>query len=299
MTSRGSFPFQIALLTGLFVWSFTLGAVSTNPVTAPIESGQCNNDWHPPMSLQSACDMDNDVFATGEQITYKLYYNWGMMWLPAGEVVFRVNELPSQYHVTVTGETYESYEWFYKVRDRYESYIDKETLLPQIHIKDIHEGGFKRYDRTTFDQVDHKAISARGKTRDKLEEEAIDFDGCMHDLISIVYWARNLHYEDMSVDQEIPIKVMMDRRIYPLNVKYLGREEKKKVRGVGYFDTQRFSPQLIAGEVFKEGDEMQIWVSNDENKLPVLIESPVVVGSVKAVLHKYSGLKYPLTAKRE
>lgn len=253
--------------------------------------------WHPPYAAPDICDTDNDTFQAGEKITYKLYYNWGLVWLDAGEVDFQVNELDKQYHITVTGKTYESYEWFYKVEDRYESYLDKETLLPQIHIKDIKEGGYTRYDRTTFNQKNYSAVSARGKTRDDLSNETINFDGCMHDLISIVYWARNLRYEEMSLNQEIPMTILMDRKIYPLNIKYLGPEERTKVKGVGFFNTQKFSPQLIAGEVFKEGDEMKIFVSNDRNKIPVLIESPVVVGSVKAVLQKYTGLKYPMEAK--
>ncbi|NJC27905.1 DUF3108 domain-containing protein [Neolewinella antarctica] len=253
--------------------------------------------WHPPMAARDVCTTDNDTFQPGEIITYKLYYNWGMVWLAAGEVVFKVSELPDQYHITVTGKTYESYEWFYAVNDRYESYLDKKSLLPKIHIKDVHEGGYTRYDRTTFDQIDQTAVSARGKTRYDLADERIDFDGCMHDLISIVYWARNLRYEELNRNQEIPITILMDRKIYPLKVKYLGPEAKTKVRGVGHFRTQKFSPQLIAGDVFKEGDEMKIYVSDDENRIPVLIESPVVVGSVKAVLHSYSGLKYSMTAK--
>ena len=255
--------------------------------------------WHPPMAAPDICNTDNDTFQAGERITYKLYYHWGLVWLPAGEVVFKVNELSEQYHITVTGTTYESYEWFYKVRDTYESYLDKETLLPQIHIKDVKEGGYTRYDRTTFDRKNNVATSARGKTRDDLSTEKINFEGCIHDLISIVYWARNLRYEDMYVNQEIPITILMDRKIYPLKVKYLGREERTKIKDSGYYDTQKFSPQLIAGDVFKEGDEMKIYVTNDKNKLPVLIESPVVVGSVQAVLHKYSGLKYPVTSKLE
>ena len=119
----------------------------------------------------------------------------------------------------------------------------------------------------------------------------------MHDIISMVYWARNLDYASMRTGQEFPITIMMDRDIYDLKVKYLGKEEATIVKGVGSFKTRRFTPQLIAGDVFKEGDEMQIYVTDDENKLPVLIESPVIVGSVKAVLQSYKGLKYPLTAK--
>lgn len=252
--------------------------------------------FRPPFVLPDVCDTDNKAFQAGEKIVYKLYYNWNFVWLAAGEVTFLVHDLPNQYHVMVRGRTYESYEWFYKVRDNYESYLDKKTLLPKIHIKDINEGGYTRYDRTTFYQEDGKAISERGKTRDDLSPKEMTLNECMHDLISIVYYARNLEYDQMKTGQEIPLKILMDQEIYPISLKYLGPEKEKKIRGVGRFNTQKFSPQLIAGDVFKEGDEMKIYVSDDKNKIPVLIESPVSVGSVKAVLKTYEGLKYPMNA---
>jgi len=264
------------------------------PAAAP---GVTPETFHPPYALPDICETENDVFQPGEKIVYKLYYNWNFVWVPAGEVTFLVHELPEDYHIMVRGRTYESYEWFYSVRDNYESYLDKKTLLPKIHIKDVHEGGYTKYDRTTFDQSARKAVSERGKTRDALEAKNIDLGECMHDMISIVYYARNLDYNQMKKGQEIPVKILMDRDIHSLKLKYLGPEANKKVRGVGRYNTQKFSPQLIAGEVFKEGDEMKIYVSDDQNRLPVLIESPVSVGSVKAVLQSYEGLKYPLTAK--
>ena len=66
---------------------------------------------------------------------------------------------------------------------------------------------------------------------------------------------------------------------------------------MGRYRTHKFSPELIAGDVFKKGDEMTVYVSQDENKIPLLIESPVSVGSIKVVLKSYKGLKYDFTAK--
>jgi hypothetical protein len=74
---------------------------------------------------------------------------------------------------------------------------------------------------------------------------------------------------------------------------------RQKVKKLGKFDVLRFSPELITGNLFDEGDEANIYVTNDENKLPVLIESPLSVGKVKVVLKEYEGLKYPLKARIE
>ncbi|MCP9237373.1 DUF3108 domain-containing protein [Lewinella sp. JB7] len=249
--------------------------------------------------LADVCSIDNNAFQAGEKIVYKLYYNWNFVWLAAGEVTFKVHDLPDEYRVTVRGRTYPSYEWFYKVTDNYESYLDKETLLPKIHIKDIHEGGYQKYDRTTFYQDEQRIVSYRGKTRDDTKPKYMDVDPCMHDLISIIYFARNLDYKRLRKNDEIPIKIVMDQEMHPLKIRYLGAEKDVKIKGSGRYNTLRFSPQLITGELFKEGDEMKIYVSDDQNRIPLMIESPVTVGSVKAVLKSYNGLRYPMEAKIE
>ena len=251
----------------------------------------------PPQPLADVCGIENTTFRAGEKIVYKLYYNWNFVWLPAGEVTFKVYDLPEQYRVTVRGQTYPSYEWFYKVTDNYESYLDKETLLPQIHIKDIHEGGYTKYDRTTFYQDEQRIVSVRGSDPVSALPKEMEVEPCMHDLISIIYFARNLDYDRLRKNDEIPIKILMDREMHPLKIRYLGAEDDVKIKDSGRYNTLRFSPQLITGELFKEGDEMKIYVSNDENKIPLMIESPVTVGSVKAVLKSYRGLRYPMEAK--
>lgn len=236
--------------------------------------------------------MDNSTFQDGEEIVYKVFYNWNFVWLSAGEVVFRVRDTGREYHLSARGRTYPSYEWFFKVRDNYDSYIDKKTLLPRMHIKDVQEGGYRRYDRTVFDQPNRKATSLRGVTREKAEEKVIPLSNCMHDVLSILYYCRNIDYSQMKTGQKTPVNIFLDRDPYDLSIKYLGRENDVKIKGLGRFDTYKFSPQLIAGEVFKEGDEMTVHMSADRNRIPLLIESPVSVGSIKVVLKSVKGLRY-------
>jgi hypothetical protein len=244
------------------------------------------------------CFMENKTFQGGEEITYKLYYNWGIMWLSAGEVTFKVNDMGSQYHVAVAGRTYKSYEWFFKVRDYYDTYIDKNSLLPKTAIRDVSEGKYKLYDKITFDQENKKASSLRGKTREVATKKEYNVGECMHDVISVIYYSRNIDFESYNEGEEFPVKIFMDKEVWPLDVKYKGKESRKKVKGKGRFDTIKFSPQVVSGRVFKEGEEMMVYVSDDKNRIPLLIESPVSVGSVKAVLKSYKGLKHEMTAKK-
>lgn len=249
-----------------------------------------------PQQAISPCQMENNAFQHGETIVYKLYYNWNFVWLSAGEVTFRVKELNDQYHLSAHGQTYPSYEWFYKVSDKYDTYVDKKTLLPKVSIRDVSEGKYRLYDKITFDQNSLKASSLRGKSKDSAELTEYSLDGCMHDLLSIVYHVRNVNFNSLSANTEIPIKIFIDKEIWPLKVKYLGKEKEVKIKGSGKYNTIKFSPQVVSGLVFKEGTKMTVWASDDKNKIPLMVESPVSVGSVKAVLKEYNGLRYDMEA---
>jgi len=88
------------------------------------------------------------------------------------------------------------------------------------------------------------------------------------------------------------LSIYLDRKIYDIDVVYAGIEEEKRVRGVGKCSTLLFKPKLVVGNIFKDNEGMNVWVSNDENRIPLMIESPISVGSVKVVLKSYKGLKY-------
>lgn len=242
------------------------------------------------------CYMENTRFQVGEQLVYKLFYNWNFVWLSAGEVTFNVNEVDGQYHLSAVGRTYSSYEWFFKVRDYYDTYVDKQSLLPTTSIKNVNEGKYKLYNKVEFNQDEHIAVANRGKTADQTKRKEYKVDECMHDVLSVIYYARNIKFDEMETGQSFPIKIFLDKETHALNVKYKGKESRKKIKGYGKFNTIKFSPEVVAGEVFKEDDQMNVWVSDDQNCIPLLIESPVSVGSVKAVLKSHNGLKYDLDA---
>ncbi|MEN0005170.1 MAG: DUF3108 domain-containing protein [Bacteroidota bacterium] len=243
------------------------------------------------------CYVENNAFQDGEEITYKLYYNWNFIWLAAGEVTFRVEDLGDKLHLSAYGRTYKSYEWFFKVRDNYDTYVDKETLLPIESVRDINEGKYTLYDKVMFEQDQNLAKSLRGRSKETAKLSEYRVDACMHDILSIVYFTRNLNFDGMETGKRIPIKIFMDEEVWPLQVAYKGKHERKKIKGNGRWNTIKFSPEVISGQVFNEGTEMNVWASADENKIPLLIESPVSVGSVKAVLKSYKGLKYEQTSK--
>ena len=249
--------------------------------------------------LDKICALQNTAFAPKERIVYKLYYNLNFIWIAAGEVVFSVEDYGDKYKFVAVGETYPSYEWFFKVRDRYESYVDKKTLLPTLTIRDISEGKYTLYERVEYDQKAGTGVGWRGKSREEAMQRPAEFaiNDCIHDVLSAIYFTRNLNLDVAETTDKFPLTVFMDRKEYPLGVRYLGKEAEKKIKGLGNFDVHELGPEVIAGDVFSEESEMRVWASADASHLPLLIESPLSVGSVKAVLKEHSNLRYQLAAK--
>lgn len=264
----------------------------------PGESGYFNETREMDTILSiDPCQMDNYAFKGGEQVTYKIYYNWNFIWLSAGEVTFSIKETKDEIHISAVGVTYSTYEWFFKVKDYYATVLDKKTLLPKVFIRDIEEGNYKIYNKIEFDQEGRKAVNFKGKTKDQLKTTEYVFDHCMHDMLSMIYYLRNVDYSIMKKKSKFPVKIFLDGKHYHLDVTYKGPSNSFKVKSSGKYNVLHFSPEMIAGKQFNEGTVMDVYVSNDKNKVPVMVESPVSVGSIKAVLIDHKGLRHPFTGK--
>lgn len=242
------------------------------------------------------CGIFNNTFQHGEKLVYKLYYQLGFLWVPAGEVVFTVKDVGNAYEMRAIGKTYSSYESIFKVNDYFYSKVDKVSMLPRNFVRIIEEGNYRLYDSISFDQKRNVAMTYHGKTKDSAKPQMHRLNNCMHDIVSNMYNIRNLETTSLKNGEQINLDMFFDKEIYPLNIKYSGKET-KIIKGLGEFKTIKMVPDLVSGNVFKEGDKMTMWVSDDRNKIPLLIESPVSVGSIKAVLKSYSGLRYDLNSK--
>ncbi|HRG67976.1 MAG: DUF3108 domain-containing protein [Saprospiraceae bacterium] len=248
-------------------------------------------------SFRPSPDTSGFAFSTGEKLVYKVFYNWNFVWLSAGEVIFEIKDEPDAYHIEVTGKTYASYEWFYKVRDKYHSYIDKTTGLPKLYIREIHQGNYRHYEKIVFDYPNHKAYSSTGRSFNKTKTTEIDLDGNYYDMISSMYYLRNIDLKSFQDTKSTAFKIILDNTKYELNLKYQKEDSDFKVKESGTYKTIHAIGDVISGNVFDAGVQMNFWVANDSNKLPVLMESPLVVGSVKGILASYENLKYPFSAK--
>ncbi len=236
------------------------------------------------------CTLENTTWADGEKLTYKVYYNWQFIWIPAGEVTFSITENADSYEFLVEGKSFPSYDSFFKVRDSYYSKIDKETFQPKYFIRNVAQDKYIRYDSIYFDYENNLIKEYFGKTKETAEYFEFEMNDCVQDMVSIMYYLRNYDDTYLYEGSKLPINVFFDKEYFDLDIKVTDTKT-RRIKGMGKKPTIKISPQIVTGNVFKEGDEMSIYVLNDSSKIPLMIESAVTVGSVKAVLTDYANTK--------
>jgi Protein of unknown function (DUF3108) len=237
------------------------------------------------------CGISNTAFQSGEKLIMKVFYNAAGAYIAAGEATFNVtkerfNGKPV-FHCVGEGKTYPFFDKFFKVRDRYESYIDEVNLTPYKFIRNVDEGGYKIYNNVTFNQAANTAVSTNG---------VFKVSNCMQDVVSAIYYARNIQWDKYKEGDKIPFDMFLDDEVYHLYIRYLGKEKIKTQ--YGKFNAIKFKPLLIKGTIFTGGEKMTAWVSDDPNHIVLRVESPIAVGNIKVDMMGYSGLRYPLTSLR-
>lgn len=244
------------------------------------------------------CDRSQPNFVDGEELVYQVYYNWRFIWIPAGEATFKLVEEDDHYKAEAVGANYPSYERLFRVRDRFQSRFHKETFRPFEFLRTIEEGKYRRFDSLQFDREHALVNRFQGKYKTDAEWTRDDVDPCVYDLLSIIYRLRTIDESQYKKGDKIKVDIYLEDRTYPIQLTLKGKQM-KNIKNIGKVRTLLVSPELISGTVFNDDDHMNIWVSDDENKIPLLIESPIKVGSVKVILKSAKGLKYPSNYERK
>lgn len=236
----------------------------------------------------------NRPFKAGEVLEYDVYYSWGLIWVDAGYVKFSVKEEivnnKTLFHFIGEGNSKKNWDWFYKVRDKYESYNDTTTLRPFKYIRNSNDGGDWVYNDITFNFKNLTAVGyLKTKKKPDLKIDTLKIKDNTFDPVSMIYYARSIDFANFKPKDEIPISIILDNEVHSRKITYLGKETIKT--DLGTFKCIKFKPTLIAGTIFKEGDAMTVWVTDDENRIPVKVETPILIGTVKVYLKKASGLR--------
>jgi len=218
-------------------------------------------------------------FQNGEQLEYKIHYGP----IDAGKASLKVVKEEGNYWFIAEGKSTGFFNLFFKVRDSYESIIDANSLCPIHFNRSVREGSYKKKENVFFNQLSHQAESTR---------DTISLPENHQDILSVFYYLRSQNLDKFQPGDTIAIQVYLDDEFMSSNLSYVGRDTLKTK--FGRISSTLWAPQLELGRVFDEKYGMKIWVSDDENKIPLRVETKILVGSIKMDLTAYRGLKKPL-----
>ena len=233
--------------------------------------------------------VQHNTFAPGERLRYRMQYGY----VDAGESIFEVMPTAKKvagreiWHVKATGRTLGAFDLFYRVRDVYRSYIDAEGVFPWVFIRRVDEGGYIIEQDYTFYQKQKKVDTGNGKK--------FDVPDHVQDMISSFYYARTLDFSNAQPGDIFEVKTFLDEELFPMKVKYVGKEDVKLRKGT--FSCLKFRPVVQKGRVFKSEEDMVVYITDDGNKIPVMASAKIRVGTVRMQLVEWENLSNPLAFK--
>ncbi|MBR5862834.1 MAG: DUF3108 domain-containing protein [Bacteroidales bacterium] len=241
------------------------------------------------------------VYQAGEKMTFTMHYEWGTIDSDIGTATVELDTLRfngyKAFHCSVYGKTTRLFDLIFKVREDFDSWFTCDGLRPLKFTRDTHEGRYVTRNTYIYNwesSEPHIVADVYSSSRGQRNLE-LPLTPCTYDLPSLFFLARNMDIDNIVPEKKYPMTFAIDDDVYHVYFILYGRET-VKVKGLGTVRTIKFAARLIAGEVFNGDEDMMIWVSDDENRIPVKFEAPILVGTASGRLKSYEGLKYPFSS---
>lgn len=241
------------------------------------------------------------AFKAGEKMDFVLHYQWGAINTDVGYATVTLDSLTyngeKAFLCSAYGRTTRMFDLFFKVREDFKSWFTRDGLRPLKFTRDTYEGGYEA--RNTYHYVwdapePHIAAEVYSSKRG-MKGMQLPLTPCTFDLPALFFFARNMDFDSVVPGRKYPMTFAIDDDIFNVYFILYGRET-IKVRGLGTVNTIKFAAKLLEGEVFKGEEDMLIWVTDDDNRLPVYFEAPLLVGTATGRMTGWEGLKHPFTA---
>lgn len=224
-------------------------------------------------------------FQPGEELVYRVRYGL----LTAGEASLRVensdvkfNNRPV-YRMVAQGKTSGAFDFFKRIRNRYDSYIDRKELTPHLYTENIREGNYTRNDKARFYQDQRKVVSNEGTFKGNVQT---------FDIVSAYYFARNLDLSGVQPGKSFTMSYFLNDGVTDLNITYVGKETIKTISG--FVQCLKFSPSIEPGRVFRKDGKLYLWITDDDNRVPVKAQADLRIGSATMELISAKGLRDPI-----
>ena len=241
------------------------------------------------------------AFGPGETMDFVLHYKWGSINTDVGHATVRLDSLTfngqKAFCCSVNGRTTKFFDIFSKVREDFRSWFTRDGLRPLKFTRDTYEGGYEARNTYLYDWNPSDPHIDADIYTSKMGDVSmtLPLTPCTYDLPALFFFARNMDIENVEPDRKYPMTFAIDDEVFNVYFILYGRET-IKVKGIGTVKTIKFAAKLLEGEVFKGEEDMMIWVTDDENRLPVYFEAPLRVGVAAGRMSGYDGLKHPFTS---
>ena len=241
------------------------------------------------------------AFHDGERMDFILHYKWGSINADVGSATVTLDSLDFNGHEAfmchVSGRTSRFFDIFFKVREEFSSWFTRDGLRPLKFTRDTHEGGYEARNTYLYRWDASEPYIAADIYTSSIGQKSMELPltPCTYDLPALFFFARNMDIENVDPGKRYPMTFAIDDEVYNVYFILYGKET-IKVKGLGTVNTIKFAAKLLEGEVFKGEEDMMIWVSDDENRLPVYFEAPLRVGVAAGRMSGYDGLKHPFTS---
>jgi hypothetical protein len=238
-------------------------------------------------------------YSPGEDLKYTLSYNWLGVVTDVATATLQLDTVrfngSKVYHARAKARTKSFFDAFFKAREDFQSWFTMDGK-PLKYTRNTREGGYTATNLYTYNW-NRRVINATWETSKHAKENLeLPLSDCTYDLPSIIYFMRRLDTSSLQEGKTYKITYGIDEAVYTITLTYKGRET-KRVRGIGKVKCLRFGCSVVAGEMFSGNEDAQMWVSDDENHIPVYFMAPLKVGAVAGRLSSYSGLTHELAIK--
>ena len=244
------------------------------------------------------------AFQDGEKMEFILHYKLGLINADVGTATVTLEDQvfngEDAFRCHVNGQTSKFFDVFFKVREDFSSWFTRDGLRPLKFTRDTYEGGYVAKNTYLYMWDSTEPYIGAEVYTSKMGQMSIDLPltRCTYDLPSLFFLARNMDMENIEPGKRYPMTFAIDEEVFNVYFILYGRET-IKVKGLGKVNTIKFAAKLLEGEVFKGEEDMLIWVTDDENRLPVYFEAPLLVGVATGRMSGYEGLRHPFTSMVE
>lgn len=246
--------------------------------------------------MSGQCRLVNRAFVSGEQIEYDLYFNYGLFNARAGKGSLSVTDAnyrgENAYKTVMTLKTSGLASSLYSVNDTLTSFVDKD-LRPLLFTKEASEGKDDSVERQAYTYQGNKIHIRAVRTRNgkKRFDKVVTTDQCTYDYLSVLSYVRNIDYSGMQSGDSRYIQFISGKRPVQMYVNYLGTSSIKANNGKRY-EVINISMTIQDDAFADQKEALKASLTNDENRIPVVIDTHLKLGMVRVVLREVSGTRH-------